>query len=235
MTNQHTWKIEKRIVACVRRYRIATEDVLRKSLSGDVALALRRLIRDQRLREHVHRSGIRYVTRHSQPKLSDTALARALASLTFCHARDTKRTLLTRADVRQYFPDLFRYGMPSGCYLDTSNKQPRFGYLRVDTMPSAISRIVSRTARLLDGCRKQSGFRELMSLNSFEICWLVPSRPKAIRLQLAFQALSSGGVRLRAAHVPVLFEVLAPAPSQPGVASTVNLQSSLNHSRPERV
>ena len=196
----------------VRRYRIGIAGQLPDPVDGPVELAIDRLISAGRLVRRRHATKLTYFTAGGERALSDSAFIRAMAVSYFCMSQVTGRTLLLSNEIRHYFPTLFRSGLPAGHYLDRSREKPRLGLVRIDVPAARIGRLASRAARLIDRYREQAGFRELMVRQQFEITFVVPTSPKARRLQLAFKPLEASGVPIHVVCIPGLLPLMAPLP-----------------------
>lgn len=193
-----------------RRYRIALLNLLladRTELTPSLMSALQS---SRVLHVFDANSGDRCVCLRRQELPSALAVARAVAIQWFCQAESVKRTLLTRHDVARYFPALFRVGLPSGYYVDTSNGSPTLGLLRVDTHLMALPRIRKQTQELIERQVSNTGFRTLSSKGQLEVTWLVPTESKAAGINDATATLLSSGVRCEARCVPKLLELLVP-------------------------
>lgn len=126
--------------------------------------------------------------RNKTPSL--TAIARCVAAQAFCQSAKSRRTLLTKNELAQFFPTLFRHGLPAGYYVHTTTETPVLGLLRVDIRFSPANRIVKRSLTAFEKHRHQSTFRKLILSHQFEITWLVATESKAnsIRQSVARQA-----------------------------------------------
>lgn len=233
----------KAVLDYVRRYTIGIEQLISESIPGDARAALRRLLARRQLREHKHPLGFPYVVNSGSPKLSESAFIRRYALVRFCQPTISHRRLLTRSETEQYFPDIFRHGMPGGHYIDTSDDRPRFGHVRVDAVPARTSRLVSRATELVGRYCRNAAVRQLISQEQFEITFVVATIPKARRLQMEFYPLEQSGVRFRAHAIPELLELIAPLtdPTPVGTArqdhSPANraTKRSITHSHIRRV
>ena len=175
--------------------------------------ALAELVRDGQLSQWNHESGMRYWTRRSSTPLSLRSLVRAYAVTMFC-TDSRSRTLVTRQDIADYFPDLFRHGLPSGYYIERSNETIRLGHVRIDAGESKTKRIVAGTERVLHKRREESGFRQLIDAEQFEVSWIVPTHAKQRRLMEELQPLAASGVHLRVIAMPILLNIIAPINGQ---------------------
>ena len=197
----------------VHRYRIANVESLEKSLVGiEVTNATQFLASRHKLRLKRHVSGLSYAFIPQRGLPSPTAIARSLAIHAFVCDSSQKSSLLNKHDLKKYFPDLFRSGLPRGYYVNTFESTPRLGLVRVDADPDDIVRIVQLAHRLIQRHQKLSGFRSLMATGQFEITFLVATCAKSRRLRLALDALSKSGVLFRSEAVPLLLDLVAPLP-----------------------
>jgi hypothetical protein len=211
MTNtQATRRCKNAILDHVRRYTIGVENVLVKSVPGDVVKCVRRLVSARQLRECNHPRGFRYLTLFHRPTLSEKAFVRRYAVACFCESPGSRRSLLIRAEIERYFPNIFRHGMPGGYYVDSSDERPRFGHVRVDVAPARTDRILSRAVNLIERHMRNSGIRQLIAQRQFEITFIVATLQKARRLHTEFRKLDQSGVAVHAHAVPELLELIAP-------------------------
>lgn len=195
----------------IRRYRFGIPEFLARDLPDHpVDLALGRLARRRCIRQELHSSGLTYFRVTDDRMASDVALTRAFGVMDFCCGQTPKRPLIDHSELQQYFPELYRHGLPGAHYMSVMNGQPRLGHVRVDAVPSRIDRIVSRTCQLIERYQKQRGFRELMASRQFEITYVVAAEQKANRLRPALAALSTSGAIVRVHVVPALIELISP-------------------------
>ena len=195
----------------IRRYRFGIPEFLARDLPNHpVDLTLGRLARRRCIRQELHSSGLTYFRVTGDRLASDVALTRAFGIMDFCCGQTPKRPMIDHSELQQYFPELYRHGLPGTHYLSVMNGQPRLGHVRVDAVPSRIDRIVSRSCQLIERYQKQSGFRELMASRQFEITYVVATEQKANRLRPALAALSTSGAIVRVHVVPALIELISP-------------------------
>jgi hypothetical protein len=225
----------------IRRYRFGIPEFLARDLPDHpVDLTLGRLARRRGLRQELHSSGLTYFRVIGDRLPSDVALIRAFGIMDFCCGQSPRRPLIDHKELQQYFPTLFRHGLPSAHYLTSVDGQTRLGHVRVDAVPSRIDRIVSRTCQLIDRYRSQPGFRELIASHQFEMTWVVATEQKANRLRPALAALSTSGAMVRVHVVPALIELISPigssgqnrAEHQALPAATSMAARPSHHSRP---
>ena len=204
-------KSDEAVLRHIRRYRFGIPEFLARDLPDHpVDQALGRLARRRCVRQELHSSGLTYFRVMGDRLASDVALTRAFGVMDFCCGHKPKQPLIDHKELQQYFPTLFRHGLPSAHYLTTVDGQPRLGHVRVDAVPARIDRIVSRTCQLIDRYRSQPGFQELIARHQFEITWVVATEQKAIRLRPTLAPLSTSGVLLRVHVVPALVELISP-------------------------
>ncbi|WP_143549115.1 hypothetical protein [Rhodopirellula bahusiensis] len=195
----------------ISRHTIALDRCLPIKDRERAMLAIDLLARAGQVSEWHHASGLRYWTAANAKPLSDPSLARAFGILMFCQS-STARSLVTRDDLENYFPKLFRYGLPAGHYVDATSQSQRLGNVRVDTGQSKISRIVERARRSIGKHEQQTGIRELIRRGEFELTWIVPTHPKQRRLTEALQPFAAGGIHLKVIAIPDLLDVAAYLP-----------------------
>ena len=106
------------------------------------------------------------------------------------------------------------HGLPSGHYIERSNETFRLGHVRIDAGESKIKRIVAVTERMLHKRREESGFRQLIDAEQFEVSWIVPTHAKQRRLMEELQPLAACGVHLRVIAMPILLNIIAPINGQ---------------------
>ena len=122
------------------RYRIAIVDLLLETVAQDDRTQAMQILQDH-TDFLLFESDDLCVCLYRRQVPSTKNVARCLASYAFCYSAVAKRTLLTKLDVRQYFPMLFRHGLPSGYYVDTTGQVPVLGLLRVDLHLTPVNRI----------------------------------------------------------------------------------------------
>lgn len=240
-TTQSIRRCKRAILDHVLRYAIGVESVLARSVPGDVTSCVRRLVSGRQLRECSHPRGFRYLTLGHRPMLSEEAFVRRYAVVCFCETPGSCRSLLTRAEIEQYFPNVFRHGMPGGYYVDTSEERPRFGHIRVDAPPARTPRILSRAVNLIDRHCRSDGIRQLVTQRQFDITFIVATLQKARRLHTEFRKFDHSGVTVHAHAVRELLELITPITTVNSVRNTdrcltdtgLNVQES--HSHPQRV
>lgn len=194
----------------VRRYRIALLDLLladRPQPFGELTTAVQTC---PELLMFDAVSGDRCVCLRRRNLPTALAVARAVAIQLFCRADTTKRNLLTHRDINQYFPTLFRSGLPSGYYVDGTNGSPILGFVRVDTHLAPLSRIRQHTQELIERHASDAAFRPLISRQQFEVTWLVPTETKAAGFNDIAATLRTCGIRCESQCVPKLLELLVP-------------------------
>ena len=217
----------------IRRYRVGIPEYLERDLpQHPVDLALGRLVRRNCIRQERHSSGLTYFRIADDRLLSDVALIRVIGILDFCCGRKPKRPLIDREELKDYFPTLYRSGLPSGHYLTSVHGQPRLGHIRVDAVPARIDRILSRTCRIIDRYRNQRGFQKLITQRQFEITHVVATPQKATRLRPVLEALSTSGVTLRVHAVLELVELISPIETPVGSSTSERRQHDAMAARP---
>ncbi len=194
----------------VRRYRIAAADLLLNELpNAHRSRALLILKTNTEFQVFNDITGTTCVCQRRKRIPSSTAVARCVAAQAFCRASELKRTLLTKTEVTRFFPTLFRHGLPTGYYVDTTTVKPRLGLLRVDVRLSPVIRIWQRSLEAVEKHRQQSEFRKLILADQFEIAWLVATESKANAIrQLANRQQREISVDAHA--VPSLLNQLTP-------------------------
>jgi hypothetical protein len=207
MNNRNTARI---VLDYIGRNTIATDRFLPIGDRDRAMVTLERLLDSQRISQWTHNSGLRYWTRPSGRPLSDRSLVRSLGILSFCD-QVASRSVLTRNDMRHYFPQLVRYGLPAGYYFERDVCFPRLGHVRVDSS-SRISRIVARTFKIIDQHRLHPGFRELIDGDRFDLTWIVATPAKQRRLTQALRSVAASGVCPHVCSIPALIDLLAPLP-----------------------
>lgn len=194
----------------VRRYRIVLLDLLLANRPQPVGELMTVMQTCPELQLFDAASGDRCVCLRRRRLPAGQAVARAVSIQLFCRADTMKRNLLTRRDIDQYFPTLFRSGLPSGYYVDRTNGSPSLGFVRVDTNLAPLSRIRHHTQELIERHANDAAFRPLISRQQFEVTWLVPTETKAAGINDIAATLRSSGIRCEAQCVPKLLELLVP-------------------------
>jgi len=199
------------IIKHLAQHTILVDRFLRDEDRKQAMLVIKHLIRSRHLSEWHHDSGLRYWTLFSAKPLSDRSLACAFGRLSFWQENNA-RSAISSDDIRNYFPQLFRHGLPKGYFVEQFQKQARLGYAKVDSC-SRISRIVSRTLRIIDQHRSRSAFRELIDQEQFAITWIVATVAKQRRLIKAFRFIQASGIRLEVQVNTDLLDIIAPIPT----------------------
>ncbi len=146
-----------------------------------------------------------YQRRRATP--AESSLAAHVARYTFLHQETEHRRLLTKDELKAWFPALFRPGMPHGYFVDQSERRPTLGLLQVDTHLRDPRRI---HAEFSDQIRKHSiarGFQQLIDHRQFRLVMLVASSGKANVINALPLNSECPGVQCEAVAVPVLFDM----------------------------
>ena len=204
------WNSAQPIIEHLTRHTILVDRILRVEDRKQAMPVINHLVHSRHLSEWQHESGLRYWTLFSENPLSDRSLARALGRLLFLQENNA-RSAISSDDIHNYFPQLFRHGLPNGYYVEQVQQQARLGLAKVDSS-SRISRIVSRTLKMIDQHRSHFAFRELIDEERFTITWIVATSAKQRRLIHAFRFIQASGVDLRVHVIADLLEVLCPIP-----------------------
>lgn len=204
----------------VQRYRFARLDLLLRNLGEPEQQQIIQRIRQSReLRLSKLASGMEYASMPSRKSAPLRGIARGIAIHTFCHDGVNHRTLLMAEDVNKYFPRLFRHGMPSGYYVDTSGAKPILGFVRVDTGLDHITRILQQFRKQFERHASSPEFAAITAAGQFEISYLVPTEMKAVAINTA----SGHQPTCRAMAVPLLLDLLAPLIVQKTLPDVVGL------------
>lgn len=161
----------------------------------------------------VSSSGDQCVCLRQRQLPSATAVAGCLASQSFCNSGKAKRTSLTNDDVEHYFPSLFRHGLPSGYYVDSTNKTPVLGLLRVDTHLTPVNRIWQRSLKFFEKHHHIPVFRDLILRQQFQIAWAVATASKARAFNTLVVHRPKAHFQVFAEHVPMLLDQLISRPN----------------------
>lgn len=195
----------------VQRYRFARLDLLLRHLAEPEQQQIIQRIRQSReMRLSKLASGMEYASMPSRKSAPLRGIARGIALHTFCHDGVNHRTLLMAEDVNKYFPRLFRNGMPSGYYVDTSGEKPILGFVRVDTGLDHITRILQQFRKQFERHASSPEFAAITAAGQFEISYLVPTEMKAVAINTASGHRSGHQPTCRAVAVPLLLDLLAP-------------------------
>ena len=203
-------KFAKKLMSEVQRFRIASIALLLDELPrSDRDKALTVLQTNSRFLLFTDSQNEMCVCQHRQRHPHTSMIARYITMHCFCRGSKVKRNLLTKQSVKQYFPTLFRHGLPWGYYVDASNEKPVLGLLRVDTHLLQVNRIWQRTLDLLETHQRSPAFRKLIVGHQFAITWAVatPSKQDAIRY---LASKKQHGILVEAQHFPCLLNQLAP-------------------------
>jgi hypothetical protein len=175
--------------------------------------AMEILQRNMTFQLFVSSSGDQCVCLRRRQLPSATAVAGCLASQSFCNSDKAKRTLLTSDDIQQYFPTLFRRGLPKGYYVDATNKTPVLGLLRVDTNLTPVNRIWRRSLKLFEKHNQDPSFRDVILRQQFQIAWAVPTESKARAINTIVTHRHRPHLELFAEYVPMLLDQLVSLPN----------------------
>ena len=215
----NNFNLTKILQTQVERYRIATVDLLLNDLPEEQRGRAMTILDSNDGFQIVDGYSVgRCVCKRHRKPLATSTVARCVATHWFCRATTIKRTLLLKQEVKRYFPNLFRSGLPAGYYVDANGEKPVLGLLRADVHLTPVSRIWQRSARFIEKHRRQPEFRKLIALNQFEITWLVPTESKAnaIRLLASKQQYSSSPVDAHAVS-SLLDQLVSLPPTFPDV------------------
>ena len=212
------------VLAEVQRYRFARLDLLLCHLAEtEQRQVIQRIRQSRELRLSKLASGMEYASMPSKKSAPLRGIVRGIALHTFCHDGINHRTLLMAEDVNKYFPRLFRHGMPSGYYVDTSGARPILGFARVDTGLDHITRILRQLRELLERHTSSTEFAAITAAGQFEISYIVPTETKAFAVNTASGHRSSHQLICRAVTVPLLLDLLAPLIVQKTLPDVVGL------------
>ena len=205
---------DRKLNEIVKRNRILLLDVVSAELGVDAEMLRDSLTYHRRLQLTTSAGGVTVVTSRAKGRPSNVAIARAVATQSFCRLEPTKPRLLSSNNIEIYFPSLFRKGLPSGYYVRNAEaSKPVLGFLRIDTNAKPIGRLVSKSDSIAQRHFKQQEFRRLHRSGQFELTWLVPTEAKKRSLEITVANLRSLNFTLRAFAVPELLELLAPLQS----------------------
>ncbi len=199
------------VLAEVQRYRFARLDLLIRSLpDSEQRQTIQQIRRSREVQLMKLASGIEVVSLARKKPAPLLGIARGIALHTFCCDETNHRTLLMSDDVNKYFPSLFRSGMPSGYYVDTSGDRPVLGFVRVDTGLDHIVRIRQHLRGVIEQHAGVPEFAAMAASGQFEITYLVPTATKAVAINSANSHRSNHQLHCRAVAVPLLLNLLAP-------------------------
>jgi len=123
--------LNSKLSQAIKRYRIASLRLLAKEESHfDFTTAETDC--DASLFEFLNVLGDKFVFERRRKLPSTGTILRCAAIQDFIFQDTENRSLLTKDDVSQFFPALFRNGLPRGYFVDSSNEHPKLGLLRVD-------------------------------------------------------------------------------------------------------
>tara|TARA_R110002049_G_scaffold309101_2_gene516909 strand:- start:35857 stop:36489 length:633 start_codon:yes stop_codon:yes gene_type:complete len=207
----HIWKTERPIIDHLMRHTIATDRLLPIQDRERAMITIAHLVRSKQISQWQHRSGLRYWTLFAPRPLSEVSLVKALG-LTLFLLETTKRSALTSDDIREYFPQLFRHGLPYGYFVEQNERCTGLGYAKVDVC-SRVSRIVERSLWSIDKHRSHRQFRKLIDEGRFTLTWIVATDAKRRRLTDAFRLATASGVSIRVCAIRELLDIVAPIPN----------------------
>ena len=209
----NTYKLTQMLSRQVQRYRIASVKLLVNELPREqYSHAMRILKTNQNFQVFDDTAGTACVCQRRKRTPSSTSVARCIATHEFCRAGTAKRKLLTKLDVKKFFPMLFRHGLPAGYYVDATGSNPLLGVVRVDVHTLPVNRIWQRSFKLLEHHRRQREFRKLILGQHFQITWLVPS-PSKVNAIHHLANRQQRDIPVVAQSVPSLLNQLAPLPN----------------------
>lgn len=144
--------------------------------------------------------------------LSEAAKIKNYAMLAFCCLGAQPRHRLNHADFDGCFPNLARPGLPMNYYVDTSQRQPRLGFIRVDAGGRGRwDRVVAKCRNDVEVHYAKDGFRKFIDRNAFEITLITALPQKARRLAESIGALRDERVgMIRVLAMPELLNLIAP-------------------------
>ena len=197
----------------VARYRVASVDLLISELPVEKRDPARKLLKSDIAFQTIHglTGGGAICQRRRKPP-AKIVISRCIAIHQFCRASTIKRTLLMKQEVKRYFPNLFRKGLPAGYYVDANGEKPVLGMLRVDVQLTPIRRIWQRSVALTEKHRTQTEFRKLIASKQFEITWLVPTDSKANTIRRVGFTNQHASYPVNADTIPFLLDQLIPPP-----------------------
>ena len=198
------------IIAEIKRYRFARLELLVGAITPSTRRdSVRTIRRSRQLHVVTTAAGMEIVTLANRRPAPVEGIARGAAIHSFCSAGPNRRTLLTSEELCRHFPRLFRFGMPSGYYVDTSRERPVLGFVRVDTGLDPVARIVRRIEQLAERHMTNAGFVAASASRHFEITYLVATDMKARFINTAIDQ-SQHAIRLRVIAEPLLLDLLTP-------------------------
>ncbi len=207
------FKLTKMLRHQLLRYRIASIDLLLEELPQETRLRAMGIFRTndefQCLSDATETDCV-CLRRRNPPAMK--TIARCIATQSFCRSSELKRTLLTKQDVKRFFPTLFRHGLPAGYYVDAAHEKPLLGLLRIDVHALHINRIWQRSLELFERHYQQSEFRKLILGQQFEITWVVATGSKANAIR-HLASKQQREIPIDAQHFPLLLNQLAPLPN----------------------
>lgn len=209
----NTHKLTRMLIHQVQRYRIASVELLINELPREQhGQAMQILNTNQNFQVFDDTAWTACVCERRKRTPSLISVARCIATHEFCRAGTAKRTLLTKPDVKKFFPTLFRHGLPAGYYVDATGSNPLLGVIRVDVHTLPVNRIWQRSITLLERHRQQYDFRKLILGQQFQITWLVPSPSKANAIH-HLVSRQQHSIPVAAQSVSSLLNQLAPLPN----------------------
>ena len=199
------------LIVDVRRYRFARLDLLLRHLPvTEQRPVIQRIRRSRDLQLMKLPSGIEVVSISRKKPAPLQGIARGIAIHTFCGDETNHRTFLMSDEICRYFPNLFRNGMPSGYYVNTSGDRPVLGFVRVDTGLDHVVRIRQQMRTQIERHSDVPEFAATAAAGQFEITFLVPTESKARIINTASDHRSGQPLHCRAVAIPVLLDLLVP-------------------------
>jgi hypothetical protein len=195
----------------IDRYRVASVELLIRTLPMESQeKTLRTLGNRKELELSKLASGDTCIYRRSPKPPNELSKAKFVAIHSCCSDSATRRRLLNKSDIQEYFPSLARVGLPFGYTIDLSSEQPVLSLLRVDTRLESVDRIRQQVFALLKRHASQPAFNVLIRRNQFEVCFLFATQSKAQSIFLSLTKHRQTSTSINAIHVPVLLELLKP-------------------------
>ncbi len=146
--------------------------------------------------------------RNSGP-LSEPAKFRAYAMLHFCCLTEQSRHRLLPEELKRYFPELNRPGLPTGYYLNPAERKP-LGFLRVDTgHRGRWDRVLQTLREDIRDHLMQPAFARLAQAGRFEMTLATVLPAKAERITECLTALpESRRLPVKTVAIPELLPLI---------------------------
>lgn len=147
------------------------------------------------------------ILRRGRGNPAESSVTSHVAMHTFCRQETEHRRLLTKDELRAWFPAMFRPGLPHGYFVDQSEQRPILGLLQVDVHLREPRRIQAKFSEQIRKHRLAPGFQRLIEHRQFRLVMLVATNAKANVINSLPLNAEDPNVQCEAVAVPILFDI----------------------------